>query len=476
MISDIDLLEMLAIEEARNNFWAYRQYINPKLRKGWWQREIAYHLQDFKEQLFTGMRPKLVIQAPPQFGKSSQVVDFISWISGHNPDLKTIYTSFSERLGVRANLKLQRIYDSPIYQKIFPNTSINKSNAVASAQHSRNREIIEYIGHEGYFRNTTVRGSITGETLDLGVVDDPIKGREEAGSITVRDKTWDWFMDDFFTRFSEEAGLLCILTRWHLDDPIGRLIKAMPEIKVLSYKAIATEDEPNRKEGESLFPEHKSLDFLMERKAAMYSGHWEALYQQNPVMEGGQIIKRMWFRYYKTPPLIKYRIVTSDTASKTRQHNDYSVLQCWGLGDDGKVYLLDMLRNKWEIPELERVAVSFWLKHLSIRDMGQLRTFYVEEAVSGTGIIQKIQRNGHIPIRGIIRTKDKLTRVGDVLSYIEAGLVCVPEEASFTNDFLAECENFTPDDTHQHDDQIDPMVDAINTMLADNAIRAWENF
>ncbi|MFX4253371.1 heat-shock protein Hsp70, partial [Aliarcobacter butzleri] len=81
---------------------------------------------------------------------------------------------------------------------------------------------------------------------------------------TVRNKTWEWFTDDFFTRFSEQAGFLMILTRWHIDDPAGRLQDKYPKIKVITYKAIAEDDEEHRKKGEALFPEHKSLEFLNE--------------------------------------------------------------------------------------------------------------------------------------------------------------------------------------------------------------------
>src|SRR5690606_31568438 len=103
---------------------------------------------------------------------SYQIIDFIAWLAGKDPDKRTIYTSFSERLGIRANLRLQRIYDSAKYKRVFPDTKINDSgNVTSSGSNLRNREMLEYVGHEGYFRNTTVRGSITGEGLDLGVVD-----------------------------------------------------------------------------------------------------------------------------------------------------------------------------------------------------------------------------------------------------------------------------------------------------------------
>lgn len=478
-LGDIELLEQLAVIEARESFWAYRQYINGnKFKIGWWQREMAAELQQFYVELVAGLRPKLVIEAPPQHGKSKMIVEFITWIIGKNPDLKTIYTSFSDRLGVRANLTFQRILDSSKYKKAFPEVSIGRQGVTDSSQATRNRELIEIAGKDGFFRNTTVRGSITGEGLDLGVIDDPIKGREEAGSETVRDKTWDWFTDDFFTRFSEDAGLLSILTRWHVDDPIGRLRKEFgDQVRVVSYPAVAVKDEKHRKVGEALFPEHKSLAFLLERKAVMASVNWEALYQQNPQIVGGEIIHGQCFTRYKVAPIIKQRMIFADTAQKTAERNDYSVFECWGKGDDGKIYLLDLIRGKWEAPELERKAKDFWNKHKNVDSvlLGALRKMKVEDKSSGTGLIQKIKSEHQIPIEGVEREKDKYTRVMDVLGYIESGYVCIPEEAPWVSDFVEECEAFTADDSHLHDDQIDPMLDAIEEFLAsNNAISIWE--
>lgn len=283
-IPDIDVVHQLALIEARENFYAFRQFINPKLNfDGWWQREVAYELQDFYDKLIAGERPRLVIEAPPQHGKSVMITDFIAWLAGKHPDTKTIYASFSERLGTRANLRLQRIYKTDIYRNIFPDTGIGKGVC--------NRDIIEYNDKDGYFRNTTVNGSVTGESLDLGVIDDPIKGREAANSGTVRDKTWEWFTDDFSTRFADTAGLLIILTRWHIDDPVGRLKANDPTVKVLSYPAIAVEDEQHRLKGEALFPQHKSLEFLLGVKKVMSIGSWESLYQQRPFVEEGEFFK-----------------------------------------------------------------------------------------------------------------------------------------------------------------------------------------
>ena len=278
--------------EAKDDFWVYRQYINPKLKISWFQKEIAYALMQFYQDYKSGKRPKLIIEAPPQHGKSVQVIEFISWLAGHDPDAKTIYTSFSERLGIRANLRLQRIFDSEKYKQVFT-TRLNTSTVVAiSGQYLRNREILEYVNQDGYFRNTTIRGAITGESLDIGIIDDPLKGREEAQSHTIRNKTWDWLTDDFLTRFSDEAALLIIGTRWHIDDPIGRLRDLYKDLQVLSYKAIAEVDEKNRKAGEALFPAHKSIEFLLERKKLMSSLSWESLYQSNTIIVTGKQIGR----------------------------------------------------------------------------------------------------------------------------------------------------------------------------------------
>ncbi len=473
-----ELLEMAIkarCQLARDDFSIFRKTINPNLKWGWFNQEVSNALSQFYSDMLDKKRPMTIIQAPPQHGKSVTAVDFISWIAGKHPDYRTIYTSFSERLGIRANLRIQRIMDSEQYKNIFPETFL-QPNEKTKQKYIRNREIIEYFGHEGYFRNTTVGGSITGESLDIGIIDDPIRGRKDANSITKRNSTWDWFTDDFFTRFSENAGMLCILTRWHIDDVIGRLIEKFPEAKVLKYSAQADEDEAHRKKGEPLFPELKSLEFLMERKAAMDSASWQSLYQQSPIVLGGEIIKGSFFKYYRVLPRLAYRVIYADTAQKTKEANDYSVFQCWGKSLDGTIYLIDQIRGKWEAPDLLKNAYAFWNKHKNFSmdkyekpdatKYGALRAFKVEDKSSGTGLIQELASKYKIPVYGIQRVKDKYTRVYDIIAYIEAGYVFLDELAHYLSDFISECEAFTADDSHPHDDQIDPMTDAANDMLA----------
>lgn len=193
-------------------------------------------------------------------------------------------------------------------------------------------------------------------------------------------------------------------------------------------------------------------------------------YQQRPTALGGNIIRGQWFHRVAMAPKITHRKIYADTAQKTGERNDFSVFECWGLGEDKKLYLLDLIRGKWEAPELKRAAVDFWQKHKAITTMGTLREMVVEDKSSGTGLIQEIKRGNSVPVRGVERNKDKLTRVMDVVAFIESGYVALIDGMAFNSDFVNECEAFTSDDSHAHDDQIDPMCDAIMDMLSSKPV------
>lgn len=432
--------------------------INPNLKFNWFVIEATNKLQEYYEDLVAGKKPMLIIEAPPQHGKSDLITDFITWIAGKLPHFKTIYASFSERLGIRANLKLQRTYTRKVYMDIFQDTRI-KDKGDRATQYTRNRELLEYVNKDGFFRNTTVQGSITGESLDLGVIDDPLKGREAANSETTRNKTWEWFTDDFFTRFSEEAGFLMILTRWHIDDPAARLIANNPRVKVLKYKAIAEKEEEHRKEGEALIPEHKSLEFLLERKKLM-GANFEALYQQNPVIKGGNLIKYDWFKWWTVLPNLTHLIITVDTAQKTKEINDYTVMQCWGVSKDSDIYLLDMIRDKFEAPQLRQTAKTFYNKWDNYKQDNRkvsLRKFYIEDKSSGSSLIQDLKQD-KLKIGAIQRNTDKVSRVMDFSPHIEAGRVYLNENINDIQELINESLAFP---NGKHDDAIDPMMDAI---------------
>lgn len=476
--ADIDALEQWWVEKSRKNFFAYRRFMrNDKLKYNWFIEDLCKELQKFYIKLINGQRPILVISTPPQHGKSWAIVDFISWLSGKRPDLRTIYGSYSERLGTRANLTMKRFMDSDKYKNIFPDSRIPEKG---SRDAIRTNELIEFLDGkntttDGYFRNTTIGGPVTGETLDLGVIDDPFKGRAEANSPTIRDKVWDWFTDDFGTRFDDKAGMLIIMTRWHVDDLVGRLVKEKPETVVLNYSALATHDEAYRDEDEPLFPELKSKEFLLGKKSLMTDANFSSLYQGKPVVVGGDMIKDSWWGWWTRLPQLQYKFIVVDTAQKIKKKNDYTDLACWGMGVDGNIYLLDHLHAKFEAPALRREAFAFYTKHNTKRvNLNEpiLRAMYIEDKSSGTGLIQELRLKG-VKVVAVQRNTDKIFRCEDASPEIEAGRVKLNEQVSDVGVITKEAREFP---NGEFDDAFDNVMSAIEVAFinkeASNSLQA----
>jgi predicted phage terminase large subunit-like protein len=464
--------EILRRRRARSSMINYAQYIKDGYIVSNFAQIICGALDQFLIDLENGLRPVLVIKAPPQHGKSELVSRMLpSYALGKYPNLSIAGLSYGKSLASDMNRDVQKIMTSYEYGCLFPDSTLNKKRVVTiENQPKRNSEVFELTGRvNGRYISQGVGGPLTGKRVDLGVIDDPIKNSKEALSETVKEGVWNWYVSTFLTRLSKDSGQIIMATSWADDDLMHRVIATNPRAKVLSFQAI--NDDEN-----ALIPELHPLEKLLEYKATMSEYFWNALYQQRPMKLGGNLIKIDRFKYYLVKPKIKYKNIYADTAQKTKEHNDYSVFQCWGLGEDQRIYLLDQIRGKWEAPELEKVCVAFFTKHKSDTS-SQLRYLKIEDAASGTGLIQTIQRNGTIaiPVEPIKRTKDKYTRLMDVLGYIEAGRVVLDENATYLSDLLTECAAFSANNSHKNDDQIDPMIDAIFDMLLnlDNDGLVW---
>jgi predicted phage terminase large subunit-like protein len=242
-------------------------------------------------------------------------------------------------------------------------------------------------------------------------------------------------------------------------------------VKVLNFQAISTAVETHRGIGQPLFPELKSLKFLLGKKSLLASSHWESLYQGKPTVEGGNLFKDNHWKYYTALPKMRFRMIYADTALKKEEQHDWSVLQCWGMSYDGHIYLLDQVRKKVEAPQLLTMARAFWNKHNDITNLGVLRQMKPEDKASGTGLIQTLRQEG-IPIKGIQRNRDKVSRANDVTPMIEVGNVYIPEDATWLNDYLVEFSAFPNGD---NDDQIDPTMDAIEDLLINPAVVNYED-
>lgn len=454
-------------DKSRNNFLAYRRYIRgPKFLYNWFIVDLCRHLQRFYVEYLNKKKPVLIINTPPQHGKSWAITDFISWITGLNPTLRVIYASSSRNLGIRCNIALQRIYDDRLFINTFPDFSISRKRSVTlSNLPKRNKEEIEFWNKDneyGYFKNTTVNGQIVGETLDIGIIDDPVKSRAEANSPTISEKIWNWFNDDFYTRFDNNAGMILIQTRWIVNDLAGRMIgsNADNSIKVLKYPAIADENEEHRKKGEVLFPGLKSKEFILKRQKRMFPANFQALYQCNPIIDGGNLFKDSWWRWWTVYPELLYKFIVADTAQKTSTMNDYTVFQCWGYGIDKNIYLLDKIRHKWEAPDLKNIAYSFYDKHNTKRihvNDPTLRGMYIEDKSSGVGLIQELKRQRLI-IHEVPRHYDKYFRAQDASNYIQTGRVFLNHSVLDIDNLTKEAREFP---NSAFDDDIDTLMTAV---------------
>ena len=456
-------------ELSRRNLCSFVTYTMPNFQHGWFNRIIAQELQQFYFDVMAGKQPRLLIQAPPRSGKSELFSRrFPAWAFGQNPDLQMIAASYSADLSSRMNRDVQRIIDTEEYAAVFPNTSFGgrTSASIVSNKNIRNSEIFEIAGHKGSYRSAGVGGGITGMGADIAIIDDPVKDAKEANSQTYRDSVWDWYTSTLYTRLSPKSGILLGMTRWHEDDLAGRLLVDMQnggdQWRVVSFPAIAEQDEENRNEGEALHPERYNLEHLSKIKKAVGTQTWNALYQQRPSSKGGDIIKGKDFKRFTKLPRFKRIIITADTAQKTKEHNDFSVFLVAGLAFDGGIYIIDVVRGKWEAPELESKASDVFHKYKSMGAQG----LYIEDKSSGTSLIQSIQRKQKIPVKGVKVDADKYTRVLGVQGYIESGYIYLPDGAEWVRDFIDECEKFTATDSHKHDDMVDTLVMAINELVS----------
>lgn len=482
-------------------FFKARQGI--KFLVNWHHRLIA----DVIEDIIQGRKKNVVITVSPGSSKTEIVViNFIARGLALNPRARFLHLSGSDSLASLNSATAREIIKSDEYQALWPLQIAEDANA-------KKRWNVLVAGQPaGGVYATSLGGQITGFRaghMTEGfqgaiIIDDPIKP-EDAFSRTKLDAANRKLLTTVKSRKANPSTpIVIVMQRIAESDPVGfieggsldghwdfvRIPALITEAQVRALmptrKDLVTMSPVDAKGRFSYWPYKEPLEALLamergdgaDQNGARISRHvFTSQYQQDPVALGGNIIRGDYFERYQVLPKIKFRKIFADTAQKTKEHNDFSVFEEWGAGTDGKLYLLDLIRGKWEAPELQRRAISFWAKAKSrdIEEFGQLRKMVVEDKSSGTGLVQTIKLMNNIPIEPIERTKDKLTRVMDALPYLEAHQVAVPENAPYTNDFIAENEAFTADDSHDFDDQVDPMVDAISDMLqSGNKLRQWE--
>jgi len=424
----------------------------PAVTPQWtWDWPHQLHLYKALENVTNGTCKRLMIFMPPRHSKSETVtVRYGAYRLEQNPKLNLILGCYNQKLANRFSRKTLRIAKQRI------DLSMDRK-AVEEWETS--------LG--GGLRAVGVGGGIAGFGGHLILVDDPVRNRADAESEVYRDKCWEWFNDDLYTRLEPGGAIVLTMTRWHDDDLAGRLLKEMDEggekWEVVNLPAIAEADDPmGRREGTALCPARYDETKLLEIQRKLGSYSFAALYQQRPTPLEGALFKRDWFGADKfidrAPDGLKWAR-GYDLAVSTKTSADYTASFRCAFTKEGDLIIDGGFRKKIEFPEQLRYAVKRMVEEKNTRHG-------VEKALHGEALVQALQRIPAVrgvPLKAIRVDTDKFTRALGWADLAEAGKVYLVR-ANWNADFLDEICRFTGKGD-KHDDQVDAVSLAVN-MLA----------
>jgi predicted phage terminase large subunit-like protein len=440
---------LLRRNQARSNLLDFTTYTKKNYQVNWHHKLICQKL----DQFVAGDIKRLMISLPPRNGKSELVSRRLpAYLLGLDPDTKIIATSYSANLASRMNRDVQRIIESPEYQVLFPNTKLASSKLNFQDHSTQNSGMFEIVGHEGAYISAGIKGSITGSGYDFGIIDDPIKTREEAESDTLRERVWEWYTDVFYTRQENLASILVTQTRWHEDDLAGRLLNLAKEDpsadqwEVITLPAMSEEERPaydQRPEVDlALWPEKYDVEKLNQIRATVPTYTWLSLYQQRPSAAKGNLFKLENFQYFTESPLtydlhnekgtipvpkgLCIIFQTCDPAGTTKTHSDYFVLSTWAVTQRNDLLLLDVFRTKIEGAD----HMDFFRTHSKLPNLVLLG---FESVGIGMTTFQNLQRE-RFPVIDLQPKGDKFSRalsaairLGSKTTYFRQGAHWLPD-------------------------------------------------
>jgi predicted phage terminase large subunit-like protein len=413
--------------------------------------------------VMTGKIKRLIITLPPRSLKSHIVsVCFPAFVLGHRPNIQLLCASYGQNLGEAFALETLQLMKSEFYREIF-DTGLERE-AVAD---------FTTTDHGGRF-TTSVGGVMTGRGGNIFIIDDPLKA-DEAASETCRTNANNWMSTTAYSRLNNKMddAIIIVAQRLHQDDLPGYVL-ARENWDVVSFPAIATHDESyiietpfgrrtyGRKAGEALHPEREDLASLQATQKRMGSAAFAAQYQQDPVPPEGMYVKPDWFPRYlpaMLPSSFSRIVISWDTANKVSEAADYSVGTVWGTkGDswapDGEdIFLLEVIRHKWDFWDLERNVVEVAQRYIS---QGPVVTL-IEDCASGVPLLQRLRRRGY-DVEACKPEGDKQSRLYGQLAIMERGRVHLPQQAAWLPDYMDELKAFP---NGRNDDQVDSTSQAL---------------
>jgi len=427
---------------AKDDFLSFVKCVWPDFIEGAHHRHVAKKFN----AIANGKIKRLIINMPPRHTKSEFASYLLpSWMVGRNPKLKIIQATHTGELAIRFGRKAKHLIDSEEYSKIFDTTLQEDSKAAGRWETAQGGE---------YFA-AGVGGAITGRGADLLIIDDP-HSEQDAMSPSSMENAYEWYTSGPRQRLQPGGSIVLVMTRWSTRDLTGLLLANQKEVKADQWEVV--EFPALMEDGSPMWPEYWQKDELEKAKATLPVQKWNAQWMQAPTSEEGAIIKREWWRTWKSdkiPPLT-HVIQSYDTAFMKSETADYSAITTWGIffpsEDKGAhLLLLDSVKGRYEFPELRRRALQqfkYW----------EPETVLVEAKASGLPLTYEL-RKMDIPVVNFTPSKgnDKHVRVNSVAPLFEAGMIWAPDQ-KFSEEVIEECAAFPHGD---HDDLVDSMTQAV---------------
>lgn len=413
-----------------------------------------------------GRCERLILNMPPQEGKSQRASRrFPLWSLHRNPTLRIAIVSFEHGIAARWGRAIREDINS------HPELGLTV-DPTSRAKHNWG-----LLGAGGSVYCAGINGALTGQPVDLLIIDDPYKNAEQADSDAWRDTIQNFWTEVALPRLAPGAPVVLIQTRWREDDMAGWLAKEYgDEWRVLNIPAQADHkpeegevDVLGREPGEyMLSARDRSVTDWEKKQREVGSRSWNALYQGRPSPAAGDILLREWWDLYRTPLHIERSdgscivteydemIMSWDLTFKDTQASDYVVGQVW-MRRGVDAYLLDQVRDRMDFP---RTSLEF--EALAAR-WPQALLKLVEDKANGPAIIASLRTK----VAGIVPEEpqgSKIARARAVAPFVEAKNVHLPhpEIAPWVKGLIDEAAAFP---YGAHDDQVDTLSQALNRML-----------
>lgn len=391
-------------EWARRDVEAFARTVDPSIDVSPFHETYYGLLSRFAR----GEIRRLVVSVPPQHGKSHGASYLLpAYLLGIDPDWKIAIASYSFSLARRFGAGVQRLIEEPAYREIFPQTRLkgmgaSKSEEVGAA---RTADRIDVVGRQGSLRLVGREGSLTGNRVDVMIVDDLYKDAMEAHSPLVRQNTWEWYCSVVRTRMHNDSRELIVSTRWHKEDLIGRLLQTEPDRwTAVNFPAIqnaSPSDVDPRPMGEALWPARHSATLLEERRR-LDPTLFEALYQGDPSAPEGLLYGDRFARYAVIEEPIARRGAYVDPADLG---SDALCALCYSVGaTSGKLYLTDVLLTDAPMEQTEPLVGELLCRN-------DTQTVWVEANNGGRGFARALARSVRCRVEPFVQKGNKEARL-----------------------------------------------------------------